>query len=151
MTPFKAMYGHDPPVFFKLNDEPSGIEAVNEQIQSRNCIIVILKENLALAQEKMKKQVDKHRLDVQLEGDDLVSVKIRPYRLRSLAKRINEKLSPHFYGPFKVTKKVGKVAYKLDLPPTTCIHPVFYISQLKKISVFSTYGSHYSPSSFCRI
>jgi len=42
------------------------------------------------------------------------------------------KLCPKFYGPFKVIYKVGAVAYKLQLPSSSRIYNVFYISQLKK-------------------
>jgi len=54
------------------------------------------------------------------------------YYIRSLAKKVNEKLSPMFYGPFQVLNRVGAVAYKLDLPSHSKIHPVFHVSLLKK-------------------
>ncbi|XP_054808699.1 uncharacterized protein LOC129310810 [Prosopis cineraria] len=95
-------------------------------------IIEQLWENLAKAQSKMKVQADKHRRDVHFEVGDLVYVKLRPYRLKTLARRDNEKLSPRFYGPFKVLEKIGTVAYKLELLPTARIHPVFHVSQPKQ-------------------
>jgi hypothetical protein len=38
------------------------------------------------------------------------------YRLKSLAKKINEKLRPRFYGPYQIIKVIVQVAYKPDLP-----------------------------------
>jgi hypothetical protein len=50
----------------------------------------------------------------------------------TVAIRRNLKLSPRFYGPFQVTQRIGAVAYKLNLPPTSLIYPIFHVSNLKK-------------------
>lgn len=34
-------------------------------------------------------------------------------------------------GPFRIIKRVGKVAYKLELPSRLKVHPVFHVSMLK--------------------
>ena len=38
------------------------------------------------------------------------------------------KLSPIYVGPYKILKRVGKVAYELKLPAKlAAVHPVFHI------------------------
>jgi hypothetical protein len=46
---------------------------------------------------------------------------------------VKGKLSPHYIGPFLFPKKCGKVAYKLELPPSLAgVHDIFHVFQLKK-------------------
>ncbi|WMV29694.1 hypothetical protein MTR67_023079 [Solanum verrucosum] len=43
------------------------------------------------------------------------------------------KLSPRYIGPYRISKRIGKVAYELELPQElVAVHPVFHISMLKK-------------------
>ncbi|XP_075633736.1 uncharacterized protein LOC142606238 [Castanea sativa] len=62
---------------------------------------------------------------------DWVYLKLQPYRQFSLRSSNFHKLSPRYYGPFQILQRIGKVAYKLDLPTSCSIHPVFHISCLK--------------------
>jgi hypothetical protein len=50
----------------------------------------------------------------------------------SLVHRAYHKLAFKFYGPYQFIAKIGSVAYKLNLPDSCHIHPVFHVSLLKK-------------------
>ena len=41
------------------------------------------------------------------------------------------KLKDPYCGPFQLTEQVSPVSWRLDLPATMRIHPVFHVSQLK--------------------
>jgi hypothetical protein len=43
-----------------------------------------------------------------------------------------EKSKPQFYGPYRILRRVGVVAYELELPEGCKIHNVFHVSCLKK-------------------
>ena len=45
----------------------------------------------------------------------------------------DNKLSPEYYGPCKVLQNIGTMAYKLELPASSRVHPIFHVSCLKKV------------------
>jgi hypothetical protein len=89
----------------------------------------LIKHHLGRAALHMKHHADKNRTE------DLFFLKLQPY-IQSLWMpflRANQKLASKYFGSFCVTQKVGKIAYKLDLPAASKIQPVFHISQSKKV------------------
>lgn len=81
----------------------------------------------------MKKQADQHCSERSFSVGDLVYLKLQPYDQTSLASRSHQKLAFRFFGPFHVTAHIRTVAYKLELPAHSSIHPIFHVSQLKKV------------------
>lgn len=80
----------------------------------------------------MEAQADKNRTERSFEEGQLVYLKLQPYLQSSVVSRTHQKLSFRYYGPYKILQKVGKVAYRLDLPPDAKIHVVVHVSLLKQ-------------------
>lgn len=66
---------------------------------------------------------------MKFEVDDWVLLSTKHLRQR----RPNRKLADKFIGPYQIVKKIGNhgLAFKLRLPPTARIHPVFPITSLE--------------------
>ena len=56
------------------------------------------------------------------------------------------KLNPRFIGPFEILDRIGKVAYRLALPPKLAnVHNVFHVSMLRKYQPDPSHIIHYEP------
>ncbi|GJT96586.1 ty3-gypsy retrotransposon protein [Tanacetum coccineum] len=59
--------------------------------------------------------------------------KVISFRQVSVQRRRSQKLATRYYGPFRILRRIGPVAYELELPPAARIHNVFHVSLLKKL------------------
>ncbi|KAB2612512.1 hypothetical protein D8674_034828 [Pyrus ussuriensis x Pyrus communis] len=99
---------------------------------AKDKLLAMPKTNLLVAQNRMKAQADKHRMEKVFEVGDLVYLKLVHYQLQSLAAYAYHKLHPWFYGPCEVLERIRSVAYKHKLLTDSKIHHVFHVSCLKK-------------------
>ena len=133
VSPFELVYGQPPPRLLPYEPGSTRVQAVEEELKDRHFIHKLVQENLKEAQARMKMFADRKRTDREFEEGDKVYLRLQPYRQMSVAVRRNLKLSPRYYEPYTILQKIGKVAYKLDLPPDSQIFHIFHVSCLKKM------------------
>jgi hypothetical protein len=97
-------------------------------MQKLNNDLQLAKRNMELARDRQTHYANVHRRDfVFKEGEEVL---LSTQNLK-LPKGITPKLSNRYTGPFKIVDVVTPTAYKLQLPNTWKIHPVFHVSLLK--------------------
>ena len=140
MSPFQALYGRTPPTIPYYTRTSSSVQAVDDILTQRDQLLRTLKRNLQEAQQRMTCKANAHRRDFEFSVGDLVLLCLQPYRQSTASARHSHKLSKRFYGPFPILARIGQVAYRLGLPESSRIHPVFHISVLKPFR-----GAHSLP------
>ncbi|GKA79912.1 putative reverse transcriptase domain-containing protein [Tanacetum coccineum] len=91
-----------------------------------------IKQRIQTARDRQKSYADLKRKPMEFQVGDKVMLKVSPWKgVVRFGKR--GKLNPRYVGPFKVLKKVGAIAYKLELPQELSrVHNTFHVSNLKK-------------------
>ncbi|CAN6678621.1 unnamed protein product [Malus baccata var. baccata] len=141
MSHFEAVYGYPPPRVPSYLPGSSPVHLVDTTLRDRDALLRQLRENLHLAQECMRHFANKKRSEREFQVGDWVFLRLQPYLQSSVSHTNCPKLAPRFYGPYQILARVGKVAYILDLPANSRIHPTFHVSLLKP-----KLGSHVIPS-----
>ena len=89
-------------------------------------------DTIVAAQDHQAFYADQKKTPEDLSVGDSVMVH-REFLLSPEARgRPSHKLQLKWYGPFKVLKRFGPNAYRLELPHSVRYHPVFNVSALKK-------------------
>ncbi|GJR90537.1 putative reverse transcriptase domain-containing protein [Tanacetum coccineum] len=103
-----------------------------ELVQDTTEKISQIKDRLKFARDRQKSYAGKRRKPLEFSVSDFVLVKVSPWKgVIRFGKK--GKSAPRFVGPFEIVKKVGPVAYRLDLPEElNGVHDTFHVSNLKK-------------------
>ena len=103
-------------------------------LQHQQEVLQILKANQVTSKNKMKQQANQHRSERSFEEGNWVFFRLQPYKQMSLM-QINKdnKLAPKYYSPYKVLQKIGNMAYKLEIPASSWVHPIFHVSCSNKV------------------
>ena len=107
---------------------------MEDHIEHQQEVLQLLKDNLNLAQNRMKQQTCQHHSERSFDVGDWAFLRLQPYKQISLTQANKDnKLSPKYYVTYKVLLKIGTMAYKLELPASLRVQLFFHVSCLKKI------------------
>jgi len=130
-SPFKANYGQDPRIGFKVRKK-GRYKGAEKFIIKMKEIQEEAEAALGKAQEKIKKYADKKRGEVnEYKVGDLVMLSTKDLKYQMIGRRM-EKLMERFVGPYKVKKIISANVVELELPSTIRIYPVVNVSRIHR-------------------
>src|SRR6185295_6831912 len=135
ISPFKLVTGQDPIVPLSLTTSveiDTNVPSTEDFVKKIADGIKKAMEKLQEAQKSQKKYADKGRRDEVFKIGDLVMLSTKNIQVDTQKNRPSRKLQPRYIGPFQIIQVISDVNYKLELPGTMKIHPVFHVSLLKR-------------------
>src|SRR5271169_5792359 len=131
-TPFELDCGQHPNTPITTTMETSNrVPAADDFINHWNAMMKIAKDSLMEAQDRQAKYANQYRRHQEFKEGDQVLLSMRNINNPVDRNRPTKKLTNRFAGPYTIIKVISTTVYKLDLPNTMKIHPVFHISLLK--------------------
>ncbi|KAL0190875.1 hypothetical protein M9458_013573, partial [Cirrhinus mrigala] len=129
LSPFEVCYGFQPPVF--EHQEPE-VEVPSAQQLVRRCRRLWNHARTAIQKANTRYTIQhrrRHPPGRLFHVGDRVYLSTRNINLKTDSR----KLTARFIGPFKITHRLNPVTFRLLLPKSLRIHPVFHQSQLKHV------------------
>ena len=128
-TPTELMYGFKVKEPLSLIGETGLNPQVTNLVQARDLHRKQAQDLQTFASTWAKRRYNGKHKKLDLKEGDLVYLRLHHgYNLPGMG---NRKLSNQQTGPFKIVKKVGSLAYKLELPCTMRIYPVISVAHLE--------------------
>ncbi|GJR69370.1 reverse transcriptase domain-containing protein [Tanacetum coccineum] len=110
------------------NIQLTGLEIIHETTKK----IVQIRQRLQAARDRQRSYANVRRKPLEFQVGDRVMLKVSPRKgVIQFGKR--GKLNPWYIGPFKILKRVGLVAYTIELlKELSNVHNTIHVSNLKK-------------------
>ena len=92
----------------------------------------MIRQRFQTVQSRQKSYADHRRKDLEFEIENKVFFKVTPLKGKIKVGK-GKKLQPKYIGPFSILQRVGKVAYRLELPASLSqIYDIFHVFLFKK-------------------
>ena len=130
-SPFQVNYGREPRMGFDIRKKRKNEKAKKfvKEMKERH---EEARAALVKSQEKMKRQADRSRKEVEeYRVDDKVLISTKDFSVE-LMKRVMKRLTEKFIGPYVVKKIVSENAVELELLASLRVHPVVNVRRLVK-------------------
>ncbi|XP_050909050.1 uncharacterized protein LOC127122811 [Lathyrus oleraceus] len=132
MAPFEALYGRRCRTLLCWHESGESVVLGPEIVRETTKTVKMIRDKMKISQNRQKSYYDKRRKDLEFQEGDHVFLRVTPTIGVGRALKA-KKLTPRFIGPYQITSRVGKVAYRVALPPNLSnLHDVFHVSQLRK-------------------
>ena len=126
-SPFYANYGYHPTFTLDIRQSHLSAPAAKTFAESLQFLHDVLTENIKSAQDHQAKYYDAKHKRVEFSVGDKVWLLSPNIRTEHPSKKLDWKR----LGPFSITSRIGTQAYRLKLPSSMHIHPVFHVSLLE--------------------
>ncbi|KAK2401008.1 hypothetical protein QL285_050644 [Trifolium repens] len=132
MAPYEALYGRRCQTPLCWYQDGESMIVGPEMVQQTTDKVRKIRAMMKVAQDRQKSYADRCRRPLEFEEGDHVFLRVTPTTVVGRALKA-KKLTPKFIGPYQILERIGKVAYRIALPPVlSLIHDVFHVSQLRK-------------------
>ncbi|SNX87991.1 related to Gag-pol polyprotein [Melanopsichium pennsylvanicum] len=129
VSPFFACYGWNPKMHPELPEQVGILDPKRQEFAKTNKELVrYLQEQARQAQSRAVEQYNRKRKDIEFKVGDRVYVSTKNWATR----RPTAKLNTRFAGPFPVIERIGRRAYRIQLPSSVRVHNVFHVSMLER-------------------